>query len=254
MTLRIDFGRLFPGVLIFLLGVLFFCIWLVLVFVSFFAFFVPALHPVFFLALDILVASLVLMGCGGALMLLGVSGWRQFSAREGWMDGHAASRADKDAMTPNERGGQVGSLIISFLVILFFIENQVRNTGLFTAAFTPTEQVLFYGTWVVGAIGTLARAAVGRRNAVRPLDAITGALVMVTAAWFLTSWPFNFHHLPDLVPVPLRFLVSWVSNPIAKAFTVIAALSGFVLMVYNLVVYGVVRARQHFNRPWTGRI
>jgi len=253
MTLRIDFGRLFPGILIFAIGALFFCLWLILVFVSFFAFFVPELHPIFYLDLDILAASLVLMACGGALMLAGVSGWRQFGAREGWMDGHAANRADKDVMRPGERGGEVFGLFVSLLVILFFIENQLRDTGFFTSAFTPSEQVLFYGTWFVGAIATVARAATGRRNAVRPLDAITGALVAVTALWFLASFPFNFHHFPDLIPGPLRFLVSWVSNPIAKLFTVCGVIGGFAMMVYNLVVYGVVRARMRFNSPWMGR-
>ena len=75
VTIRIDFGRLFPGLLILLIGVAFFALWLLLVFVSFFAFFLPGLGGIFYLALDILVSSLVLMGLGALIMLAGVRGW-----------------------------------------------------------------------------------------------------------------------------------------------------------------------------------
>ncbi len=239
MTIRIDFGRLFPGVVVLLVGIAFFVLWLLLVFVSFFAFFVPGLEGLFYVALDVLVVSVVLMGCGGLLMLAGVSGWRQMGG------GAVVAQTEKDRMSPGERAGEVVGLFVSFLVLLFFVENQVRDTGFFTSRFGPTEQALFYGTWLVGAAVGLARAAYGRRNAVRPFDALNGALLAATAYWLFTVFPFDFTHFPDLIPGSVRFLFSWASNEVGYIVIVLAGFGGFVSLLYNTFMYAAVRSRQH---------
>ncbi len=247
MPIRIDFGRLFPGVVILLVGVALFVLWLILVFVSFFAYFVPELRGIFYLDLDILVASIVLMVCGGLLMLLGFSGSRQMDQRGWWMGGHVTRRVDRDRMTPGERGGEVFGVFVSFLILLFFIVNQMRDTGFFTSRFGPVEEALFYGTWLVGACVSLARAVYGRRNAIRPFDALQGALLMVTALWLLQVFPFDFSHFPDLIPKALRFSLAWVSDPIGKVALALAAVGGFASMLYNAVMYVVVRSRQRYG-------
>ncbi len=247
MPIRIDVGRLFPGLIILLIGVALFVLWLLLVFVSFFAYFVPELRGIFYLGLDILVASVVLMVSGGLLMLLGFSGWRQMG-EEGWRSGgHVIRRVDKDRMTAGERAGEVLGTFVSFLILLFFIDNQLRNTGFFTSRFGAVEEALFYGTWLVGALIGLARAAYGRRNAIRPFDAFNGALLAITAYWFLGVFPFNFSHFPDLLPAQVRFLVSWVSNPIGRVVLVLGIIGGLASMVYNAVMYVVVRSRLHYG-------
>jgi hypothetical protein len=239
MTIRIDFGRIFPGLVLLLVGVGLFALWLVLVFVSFFAFFVPGLGGIFYVALDILVSSFVLMGVGGLVVLAGTSGWWTRSSVT-W--GRHGSVWDRDRMMPGQRGGEVVSVFISFLVLLFFIENQVKGTGFFTSRWGPTEEALFYGTWMVGAIVSLARAAVGRRNPVRPLDALYGAMLAVTALWLLHVFPFEFAHFPDLLPGFMRFAFTWISNPIGRVFLVLGAIGGFASMLYNAVVYAVSRS------------
>ncbi|HVC27702.1 MAG TPA: hypothetical protein VND40_06025 [Nitrososphaerales archaeon] len=240
MTIRIDFGRLFPGLVILLIGVALFILWLLLVFVSFFAFFIPGLGGIFYLALDILVASVVLVGLGALIMLAGVSGWWSRSSVT-W--GRHGSVSDRDRLMPGQRGGEVGSAFISFLILLFFIENQVKGTGFFTSRWGTTEQALFYGTWVVGALVSLARAAVGRRNPVRPLDALYGAMLAVTALWLLRVFPFDFAHFPDLLPAAVRPAFFWLTNPVGAIVLVLGAIGGFVSMVYNVVVYAVSRSR-----------
>ncbi len=247
MPIRIDVGRLFPGLIILLIGGALFVLWLLLVFVSFFAYFVPELRGIFYLSLDILVASVVLMVSGGLLMLLGFSGWRQMGEEGWWSGGHVIRRVDKDRMTVGERAGEVIGTFVSFLILLFFIDNQLRNTGFFTSRFGAVEEALFYGTWLVGALIGLARAAYGRRNAIRPFDAFNGALLAITAYWFLCVFPFNFSHFPDLLPAQVRFLVSWFSNPIARVVLVLGIIGGLASMVYNAVMYLVVRSRLHYG-------
>jgi hypothetical protein len=193
MTVRIDFGRLFPGLVILLVGVAFFVLWLLLVFVSFFAFFIPGLSGIFHIALDILIASLVLMGVGALFMAAGVSGWWRGT---GVTWGSHRSVADRDRLMPGQRAGEVVSVIISTLVLYFFYENQVRGTGFFTSRFGPTEQALFYGTWLVGVGVSLARAAYGRRNPVRPADAFYGLMLAATALTLLGGVPVRLRPLP----------------------------------------------------------
>lgn len=242
MTLRIDLGRVFPGAIVLLVGVALFVFWLLLVFISFFAFFAPPLRDIFYVALYILVASIVLMASGGLLVLAGFSGWR----RTGWggtLPGSSMSgRWDEDRLSPGQRAGEVFGVFISFLVLLFFVENQLQQTGFFTSRFGSTEQALFYGTWALGAAVSVGRAVYGRRNAVRPFDALYGMLLMITAVELLMVFPFDFGHLPDLLPSSLRFAFAWVSNPIAAVAFVLAALGGLASMVYNAVVFAVVRS------------
>lgn len=240
MTIRIDFGRLFPGLVILLIGVAFFALWLLLVFVSFFAFFVSGLGGIFYIALDFLIASLVLMGLGALVMLAGVRGWwSQPSVKWGWY----GSVEDRDRLRPGQRASEVFSVFISFLVLLFFVENQVKGTGFFTSRFGPVEEALFYGTWFVGAAVSLARAGVGRRNPVRPFDAFYGALLVATSLVLLSVFPFDFAHLPDLLPRAVRPAFFWLTNPVGKIIFVLGAVGGFASMMYNSVVYAVSRSR-----------
>jgi hypothetical protein len=244
LTIRINFRRILPGLVILVVGLAFFVLWLILVFVSFFAFFVPGLSGIFYLDLDILLASIVLMAVGGLLMIAGVSGWREIGQEGGWMGGHAAARVEGDKMRPGDRGGTAFGAFVSFLILLFFVENQVRNTGFFTPSFGPLEEALFYGTAVFGILLSLARAAVGRRNPLRPFDALDGLLLLVASVWLFHVFPFDFKHLPDLVPGFLRFAVAWVSDPVGKLALVLVAVGGFASMVYNAVTYALVRSRQ----------
>lgn len=246
MPVRIDVGRLFPGLVVLLIGVALFVLWLILVFVSFFAFFVPELRGIFYLGLDILVASIVLMLSGGLLMLFGVSGWRRADQSGWWSGGHVTRRVEKDRMTAGDRGGEVFGVFVSLLLLLFFAENQAQDTGFFTSSFGPVEAALFYGTWAVGAAVSLARAVYGRRNAIRPFDAFDGALLAITAFWLLSVFPFDFSHFPDLIPSQVRFLFSWISNPIGAVFLVLGGIGGLASMFYNAVMYVVVRSRQRY--------
>ena len=146
---------------------------------------------------------------------------------------------DRDRLDPGQRGSEVVGVFISFLILLFFVENQVKGTGFFTSKFGPEEEALFYGSWFVGAAVSLARAAVGRRNPVRPFDALYGALLVVTALVLLSVFPFDFAHFPDLLPQVVRFAVKWVSDPIGKIGLVLIAVGGFASMLYNAVVYAI---------------
>jgi hypothetical protein len=252
MTITGRSGPLFPGLAILLIGSALFALWLLLVFVSFFAFFIPLLRGIFYLALDILALSIILMGSGALIMVAGASGWNQMGSegggrRRGWFGGAVIVSTERDRMEPGERAWQVVWVLVSILVLAYFIENQLRGTGFFTSRFSLSEEVLFYGTWILNVGINIARAAYGRRNALRPFDALNGALLVVTAVWLLNVFPFDFSHLRDLLPASEWFLLFWVSNPIGILLIALAGIGGFASLVYNVVMYAAVRSRQHYG-------
>src|SRR5579864_4420682 len=111
------FGRIFPGLIMLFIGLAFFVLWILLVFVSFFAFFIPELRGIFYLDLDILAASIVLMVIGGILALTGRASLGQVGRGGWWMGGYVTKRVERDRMNAGERAGEVVGVFISFLVL-----------------------------------------------------------------------------------------------------------------------------------------
>lgn len=173
------------------------------------------------------------------IMLAGVRGWWSQSSK--WGGQVQAAEGRRDRLMPGQRAGEVFAAGISLLVLVFFFENQARGTGFFTSRFGLTEQALFYGSALVGVTVSLARAAYGRRNAVRPLDTLYGALLVVTALTLLRVFPFDFAHFPDLMPKTVRFAFFWLSNSIGAVGLVFVAIGGFASMLYNAVVFAASR-------------
>lgn len=64
--------------------------------------------------------------------------------------------------------------------------------------------------------------------------------ILVAAAWFLSTFPFDFSHLADALPASLRFLVSWIGDGIAKVVMVIASIF---IVPYTTLLYLAVRRK-----------
>ena len=65
----------------------------------------------------------------------------------------------------------------------------------------------------------------------------------VASAWFLmVVFPFNFAHFADVVPDFLAFLISWITNDIARVLLAIGMVGGVVSVGINTVLYIKVRA------------
>ncbi len=240
MVIKVDFGRVFPGLIVLFVGLGLFVLWLILAIVSFFLFFIPGLQGVFAIVLNILLASVVLMGTGALVILTAVSGW---GGREGWFGRIASKQAFRDQMRASERAGALVGLIFSLFVLLFFFENQVRGTGFFTSNFRLPEQILFYGTALFGAGVRIARALYGRRNTVRPLKALQGAVLTTSYFWFLAVFPFDFAHFPDLLPGLVQPAFFWLTNQVGALLLALGGIGGLGSLVYNSVLYSAVRSR-----------
>jgi hypothetical protein len=244
VRIRIDFRLILPGLLIFLVGLAFFAVWLVLAIVSFFVFFIPALHGIFYFVLDLLVVSLFLMAVGAIIALSGARGW--WGA--GWSS-DSSRWASKDRMKASERVGEFVGVIISLLVLLYFYQSQVQATGFFTSAFGRTEQLAFYGPMVLGIVVSLIRGTYGRKNPIRPLQSFQGAVIAVTAFWLLHVFPFEFTHLTALLPSFIQALFGWVSNLVGQVLFFLAGIGGLVSMAVHAARYASVRYRFASSAP-----
>ncbi len=243
MTVKVDFGRILPGLVVFLAGAVLLVLWVLLAFFSFFLYFIPELHGGFYFALDVLVASLVLMGSGVLIMITGASGWRETAVESSRLDGLVERRAEKDRMRIGERLGEVVGVFVSLLILLFFVENQARGTGFFTPAFKLPEQVLFYGPAAFGMLVGLARAVYGRRNAIRPLEIVQAAFLLTAAFWLYSVFPFNFAHFTDLLPGAVRPALFWTTDGVASIVLLLAGIGSLANLVYTSVLYATVRAQ-----------
>ena len=152
-------------------------------------------------------------------------------------------QALKDNMTNSQRGGEIVGIIAIGLIALFFYAHQTEATGFFTSSFGGIEALLLYGAILIGTAGPISRFLTGKRNKSRIPELTASVVWIVASAWFLwVVFPFNFAHFADVVPDFLRFLVSWITNDIARILLAIGMVGGIISVGINTVLYVKVRA------------
>ena len=111
----------------------------------------------------------------------------------------------------------IAGSFFALLTVAFFAAHQTWATGFFLPSFGLVEQVLFYGSILSSAVIAANVIALGiREDRAIMLQMVGAALWMVTTVWLYMVFPFNFSHFADVVPSPLRFLVTWLTNDIAR--------------------------------------
>lgn len=152
-------------------------------------------------------------------------------------------QALKDNMKNSERGGEIVAVIVIGLVALFFYAHHTEETGFLTSSFGAIEAFLLYGTILIGMAGPVSRLLTGKRNKSRPPELIASVFWIVASVWFLmVVFPFDFAHFADVVPDFLAFLVSWITNDIARVLIAIGMVGGIVSIGINTMLYIKVRA------------
>lgn len=144
----------------------------------------------------------------------------------------------------------MASVIGILLITYFFYAHQAWSTGLFTPSFDAIEAFFLYGSVLLGIVAPLVRFVTGRRNISRPAELIVSVFWIVASAWLLIIFPFDFAHFADVVPDFLRFLVSWISNDIARVLIILGTVGGIVFVGVNAVLYSKVRALLESNKVW----
>ena len=164
-----------------------------------------------------------------------------------WTEGIARKEAAKDSLGMGERIGEMVAIILGVLVLLFFVANQIQGTGFFTSDFGTMEMVLFYGVLILGMVPPFLRMFLGRRNKVRPVEIICNLFFIVATTYLLWVFPFDFGHLPDLLPTNLQFILDWITNDIAMWFMGIIIVIVTIVTVWTAFLYIAVNDWQRRN-------
>ena len=238
MKVRIDFGRVLPGILLAVAGLVLVAILLIVAVIAFLFSFL-GLGGVATVALELLLIPAVFIAAGVITVLTGVSWWSKEG--EGWFSGWAGRRALKDRMRISERTGEVFGVAISLVIFLFLYENQTHGAAFFTSSFGSTAEFFFYGPLFVGVVLSLARAMYGHRNAIRPFDSL-GALFLAAASfWLLSAFPFDFSRFGELFPSSIQFIFGWLSDDIGRILFTLAGVAALANSVYTAFLYSSVR-------------
>lgn len=248
MKIRVDFGRVFPGLILLFVGLVLLVALGIVALVAFFFSFIAGSGEVITTASELTIIPALMMIAGIVTILTGVSWW---GGKESWLSGVAGARATEDRMRLSARAGEVVGVVISLIVFFFLYENQLRGVAFFAATFGMQAGIYFYGPLFTGMILSLARAAHGRRNRIRPFDAINALFLTVAALWLLAVFPFDFAHFGDMFPASVRFVFSWLDNDIGRLLLVLTGIGGSVNFIYTTVLYLAVRPRLHavWNAP-----
>ena len=241
MKFRIDFGRVFPGLILLFSGLLLLVVLILIVVVAFLFSFLAGSGTVLGIALELMLVPVVLIAAGIITILTGVSWWGK--GGEDWFSGIAKARAMKDRMRLSERVGEVIGVVISIIIFLFLYENQLRGVAFFASKFGGNAQFFFYAPLFTGMALSLTKAVYGRRNGIRPLDSLNSLFLAVAAFWLLSVFPFDFTHLGDMFPTSIQFLFQWLTNNIGRALIILAGVASLTNCVYTALLYFSVRGQ-----------
>ncbi|MBL8164063.1 MAG: hypothetical protein JNJ61_18895, partial [Anaerolineae bacterium] len=129
------------------------------------------------------------------------------------------------------------AVVALFLLLGFFLAHQSQNTGYFTEKFRAIEMFALYAPLMLGFAAPAVRALTGSRNVARPYEAATSLLLALGSLWLLTRFPFDYTHLPDVLPAGLRFILAWVTDDIARIVLLLQVIVGPITAVIALVTY-----------------
>lgn len=152
---------------------------------------------------------------------------------------YARARAEANEAIPfSERVTDVLIVVVSSLMIYYFVAHQTQSTGFFTDGFGALEQLMLYGYWLFWIITASLQGILGRRFLSRLFDIFGGgAFAVICAFGLIITFPFEFAYFADVLPESLKFLVEWISNDIARGVMLVATIALAGGLTYGLIAY-----------------
>ena len=156
----------------------------------------------------------------------------------------ASEKTEKETLTPAERWLEGIGIIAMPLLFGFLAYHQWANTGFFTDRFGSLEMFCLYGPIIFNLSAPIIRALTGRRNPARPFEAATSLFLAVGSLWLLIAFPFDFSHLADALPGPIRFVLAWVTDGIGKALMILQVVLGPISALPTIWKYLSIRRQE----------
>lgn len=158
-----------------------------------------------------------------------------------WTEQISKREAAKDRLKTGELIGEMIAIGAISLVALFFVMNQVDDTGFFTSDFGALAMFLFYGSLLYGVVPPMLRIATGRRNMIRPFEIAGSIFFIIATVYLLSVFPFDFAYLTTLFPEDLRFVLDWMTDDIAKVLMTFGIVITAMVVVWTAFLYLVVK-------------
>ena len=162
---------------------------------------------------------------------------------ENWFS-RAKAEAEK-GIPRNERVVGVAIVVVSVLMVLYFVAHQLWLTGFFTKSFGTLEMVILYGNLIAWIVTGALEGIFGQRLLSRLFDVFGGVIfITISLAWLFVVFPFEFTYFADVLPDSLRFLVQWISNDIAQVLMVLGVIILSIAAVYCPIGYKFVSLKR----------
>jgi hypothetical protein len=150
-------------------------------------------------------------------------------------------RAKKEAENDipfNDRVTGIVFMIISVLIMLYFVAHQLWDTGFFTSNLTTLEVFFLYGSLIFWIITCSLDGIFSKRFLSRLLDTFGGVIfVTISLVWLLIVFPFEFAYFANVLPNFLRFLAQWISNDIARVIMIVGIIVLVIAAIYCPIGY-----------------
>jgi len=237
LTVRVDFGRVVPGIVLIVGALVSIAILGVVATVSYLFSFISFWNGVLQVSLMLMPIPALILALGVVVTVTGVSWWGGW-----WGSSWASVRAAQDRLRISQRVGELIGVGVTLIVFSFLYGNQLRGAAFFTSQFGFEAQFLFYAPLFTGIVLSLGRAFYGRKNAVRPLDSVNALFLAFAAFWLLSLFPFDFTQFGSLFPAGVQGAFFWLNNDIGRALFLIAGVCSVINFLYTAVLYVAVRS------------
>ena len=162
-----------------------------------------------------------------------------------------AKTAAEEPLPRNERVFGIGIVIVSVLMIIFFVSHQIQQTGFFTSKFGAFEMLLLYGFWIFWITTAGLESILSQRLLSRIVDTFGGIIfATISIALLFVIFPFDFSHLADVLPESTKFLIQCVSNDIARVILVLIMILQLLAAIYCPFAYKFID-KKRFKRNKT---
>ena len=154
----------------------------------------------------------------------------------------SSSPSNRENLSLAQRLGELTVIVVQVLLFGFFWLHQSMHTGFFTAGFGTRAAICLFAPIVVSLAPPAVRALTGRRNPARPLEAAANLSLALGTLYLLIAFPLDFAHLADVFSPSLRFLLSWITDDVARIVMILQVIFMPISAAANLWQY--VRTRR----------
>lgn len=156
-------------------------------------------------------------------------------------------KAKEEAAKGIPTGDRVVSAVLflfSSLMLIYFLNHELQNTGFYTEEFGIIGKSFNYGFFIMWIITAGLEGILGLRFYSRFFDVFGGIVFAAVATLYLfIVFPFDFEFFKLLLPENIQFIFSWITSDIARVLLFLSFLFHFIAIFISPVAYKFIEKR-----------